>query len=70
MEFKCCWGCKAPKRYPGCHDHCPEHLAEKVPHEVRKASENKENAIRCGLDEQKNKAIYRAVKTNRRKWGC
>lgn len=27
--IKCCKGCVAPKRYPGCHSNCPEYLMEK-----------------------------------------
>ncbi len=67
MDFTC-KGC--PVRTPGCHGTCEKYQKEKKDHEERKAKQNMENAIRCGLDEQKNKAIYRAVKTNRRKWGC
>ena len=26
----CCKGCVAPKRYPGCHGHCPEYIKEKA----------------------------------------
>lgn len=22
--YECCHYCKPPKRYPGCHDHCPD----------------------------------------------
>ncbi len=29
-NIKCCHGCVAPKRYPGCRDHCPEYKAEKA----------------------------------------
>lgn len=28
-QIKCCHGCVAPKRYPGCGDHCDDYKAEK-----------------------------------------
>lgn len=27
--FECCYKCKPPKRYPGCHAECPEYLKAK-----------------------------------------
>lgn len=29
-HIKCCYGCVAPKRYPGCGDHCKEYQEEKA----------------------------------------
>ena len=29
----CCKDCVAPKRYPGCHDRCPEYQAQKAKHD-------------------------------------
>lgn len=28
--IECCHGCKPPKRYPGCGDHCPEYKKQKA----------------------------------------
>ena len=28
--FECCHVCKAPKRYPGCHDKCPDYIKQKA----------------------------------------
>jgi hypothetical protein len=67
MSFTC-KGC--PNRAPGCHDRCEKYQKEKRDHETRKAKQNAENAVRCGLEDQKSKAVYRAAKTHRRKPGC
>ena len=31
--IKCCKGCVAPKRHPGCHDTCKEYKEQKAKHE-------------------------------------
>ena len=43
--IKCCFGCKSPKRYPGCGDHCKEYQEEKAQHQADKQREKeyKEN---------------------------
>ena len=41
MAIKCCNGCVAPKRYPGCHSHCPEYIEAKAKHDEEKAAERK-----------------------------
>lgn len=40
--IKCCYGCKPPKRYPGCGDHCPEYKKEKAKLLADKEREKKE----------------------------
>ena len=67
MSFTC-KGC--PDRTPGCHGTCEKYQKEKREHDALKAKWNAENAIRCGLEEQKYKAVSKAVKTLRRKPGC
>lgn len=68
--IKCCIPCVAPKRHPGCHDHCPEYIEEKAEHERKKAAEDKEKAVRQGIYAQKSEAVTRAIKkhgSNRKK---
>lgn len=60
--IKCCKGCVAPKRHPGCHDHCPEYIAEKAEYDAKKAEAYKMKAIRERLDGQQVAAVYRAKK--------
>ena len=38
-SINCCYGCKPPKRYPGCGDHCPEYKKEKAQHAIEKQRE-------------------------------
>ena len=66
MSFECCIPCKPPKRYPGCHDHCPEYAAARAKHEQDKAIANKKKAIDQSIDAQKIAGVKRAL---RRKGG-
>ena len=57
-----CKDCAAPKRYPGCHDHCAEYIAERSEHDRRKAIYDRErnisNAIYCNRSEK----VYKAMR--------
>ena len=66
MSFSC-KGC--PTRTPGCHDKCEKYQKEKAEHEAMKDKRNKENAIRCGLNEQTFHAIGKALRGHGRKMG-
>lgn len=37
--FECCHYCKPPKRYPGCHDKCPDYKEQKRLWDERKEAE-------------------------------
>ena len=58
MGIKCCRDCVAPKRYPGCGDHCPEYKAEKAKDQAAKQAE----AVRQGITSQKYDGVYRAFR--------
>ena len=60
MAISCCRYCVAPKRHPGCHDHCPEYIKEKAQHDVEKAEEDKRRRIEYGLNSQYMRGIQRA----------
>ena len=62
-----CRGCVAPKRYPGCHGHCPEYLAEKAKHDKAKAEMDKAKNIERGLDSHFAIVAYRAKKARHKK---
>lgn len=66
MSFECCIPCKPPKRYPGCHDHCPKYAVARAKHEQDKAIANKKKAIDQSIDAQKIAGVKRAL---RRKGG-
>ena len=65
MSFECCIPCKKPKRYPGCHDHCPEYAKAKEKHDQAAASQRR--AVAQGINAQKIAGVNRALK--RRKGG-
>ena len=66
MAIKCCFGCVAPKRYPGCHGHCPEYIAEKEQHDKEKAVADQKRAIEFGLNGQALSGVNRANKARKR----
>ena len=63
MAIKCCYGCVAPKRYPGCGDHCPEYKAEKA----QDQEEKKAAAVRQGIASQKYDGVHRAFRRKGKK---
>lgn len=66
MAIRCCHGCMAPNRHPGCHDHCPEYLKEKAEHEARAEADYKRRKTIQNLNEQRYRAVTKAV-SHRRK---
>lgn len=58
----CCKGCVAPKRYPGCHDHCPEYLKQKAEYEERKAIADEKKRIDNGLYNHRQNVIAKIMK--------
>ena len=67
MVIYSCKGCVAPKRHPGCHDHCAEYLAQKSQHDAQKAAEDKRRYIEYGLNSQCAKGVYAAMRICRKK---
>lgn len=49
MAIKCCHGCVAPKRHPGCHSTCPEYIEEKSVHEAQREAAQKAKAVLDGV---------------------
>ena len=62
----CCKNCVPPKRYPGCHDHCPEYQEQKVIHDKEKEEQNKLNALNAGLYKQRENAIAKVTHNSRK----
>lgn len=60
--MKCCHGCVAPKRQPGCHGHCPDYIKERAEYDEKKAAEDKKNAVAIGIYQQKAHGVHRAMK--------
>lgn len=65
MAIKCCHGCMAPKRHPGCHDHCPEYRKEKAEHDAMREADHKRRETIHNLNDQRYKAVTKAVKHHR-----
>lgn len=60
--IKCCKGCVAQKRHPGCHGHCPEYIAERADHDRRKAIYDRERNISNAIYQNRSKKIYKALR--------
>lgn len=60
-----CKGCVAPKRYPGCHSHCPEYLKAKAEYEERKAIEDKKKRTDQDIYLQRSDAVAKAMRGRR-----
>ena len=58
-----CYGCQ--KRYPGCHDHCPEYRGELVVHIAQQQERKRQENIRRGLDADRIRAIKKIKKEGR-----
>lgn len=43
--FEECHHCKPPKRYPGCHDHCPEYIASKADYDKKRREARLEKSV-------------------------
>ena len=44
--INCCHFCVPPKRYPGCHGHCPDYAAEKAENDRLKAADAKRRKVK------------------------
>ena len=71
VDFEECYECVAPKRHPGCQDHCPGYAKGLARHNKRKAAENADREVRMYVQDiyAKNKAAdaKRKQKQGRRK---
>ncbi len=67
MAINCCRYCVAPKRHPGCHDHCPEYIKEKAQHDAEKAADDKRKRIEYGIISQLRSSIRRAHSASHKK---
>lgn len=66
MAIKSCYGCVAPKRHPGCHDHCPEYLAEKAESDKQREKRFKANVTKAGLYQQRTRAVENAIRKRKK----
>lgn len=64
-SIRSCYGCVAPKRHPGCHDHCPEYLAEKAELGRLKAAYDRQQDINGYVCHDRGVKVYKALKNRR-----
>ena len=62
MAIRCCNGCVPPKRYPGCHDHCPEYIEAKKKHDAEQEQIRKARRTQMNIYGQKGDGVRRANK--------
>lgn len=67
MKQRSCYGCVAPKRYPGCHSVCPDYAKDDAEHQARKEKERQEKYMDSILTSQKVNAVAKAMRHNRKK---
>ena len=49
--IKCCAGCVAPKRHPGCHSTCSEYIKEKAEHDAEREHIRREKDSQLATDQ-------------------
>lgn len=60
--IKACAGCVAPKRHPGCHDHCPEYGAEKAEYTRCKAEEDARRKVNNAIYNQRSIRVAKSLR--------
>lgn len=66
-RINCCRYCVAPKRYPGCHDHCPEYAEEKAEDQRLMSIDAERRRISNDLYEQRTAKVVKALNRQRGK---
>lgn len=67
MAIKCCYGCVAPKRHPGCHGRCPEYLSEKAEYDRQKAAYDEKQRIDNAIYSNRSVKVNNAMRRRRNK---
>ena len=60
MAINCCNGCVPPKRYPGCHGHCPEYIEAKAKHDAERERISKAARTRHDIYSQRGDSVRKA----------
>lgn len=66
--FECCHYCKAPKRYPGCHDKCSDYIEAKNRWEAIREAERKDKYETQGVSPAQARSIRRNQRRNRKQY--
>lgn len=65
--FSSCKDCVAPKRHPGCHDPCPEYLAQRAEYDRLKAIQDEKRDIGIAIYYNRAEKVNRAMRNRRYK---
>ena len=60
--FEHCEKCVAPKRYPGCHDKCPDYKKDRAKYDAKKAELDKKKKEQDEIYRQRETGIRRAIR--------
>ena len=63
--IRCCYGCVAPKRYPGCHAQCPEYIQEKAVHDAQNEAVWQKKKISNGITSIRTAGVNKAIRKGR-----
>lgn len=67
--FDCCHKCTAPKRHPGCHDHCKEYKDTKAGIAEKKAEDDRRrHRTARTVSAQRADAVAKAERKRRYRW--
>lgn len=66
--FECCKHCVAPKRHPGCQDHCIDGMLAKAFSNVLRDERNNKSRVESDIIHQNQKNIGSAQRAHNRKF--
>ena len=66
--FECCKHCVAPKRHPGCQDHCIDGIIAKAFSNALREERNAQTHVSCGITIQNQRNIGSAQRRHGRKF--
>ena len=65
MAIRCCNGCVAPKRYPGCKANCTDYIIDNAFHQAEREEQRKKKEISYGLAVQRSAGVTKALRDRR-----
>lgn len=65
--FESCHKCVPPKRYPGCHDHCPYREKDLEEYKKHKDAEDQRLSVKHSIYKQRSDAVVKALRKHGRK---
>lgn len=69
VGFECCHKCKAPKRHPGCHSHCPDYKEERAAYDEKMNKVKQERRLSNAINAETGRQVDGANRRKRKHWG-